>query len=308
MTDSTVTIKGEKKQEIEVKNHTYYRCERSVGSFTMAVALPCHMKADRVTASVKNWVLNVSMPKTEEARRKAVTARIDQERGNSYSYGTPLNQGCVMDSLADPRAGNDEGLILPPARTYEKVRRAFSGLVRAIYRLEVVGADHLPATGPAIVAPNHDSWLDGIILGAAVPRELRFVAKAELWRSRLLAWMLDGLGAIPIERGRNDYLAAARVLQALAAGQAVVIFPQGAVRGERVWQRGAAHAALMTGAPLVPVRLVGTARALSRGKIGFPRLRVIVGKPIEVARAPQETAAAAKKLTRRLRCAVESLA
>jgi len=200
-----------------------------------------------------------------------------------------------------------EGLIPSPLQTYEKVRRVFSGLVRAIYRIEVVGADRMPATGPAVVAPNHESFLDAIILGAAISRELRFVAKAELWRSRLLAWMIEGLGAIPIERGRSDYLAAARVLQALEAGQAVVIFPQGAVRGDRAWKQGAAHAALVTGAPLVPVRLVGTARALSRGRIGFPRLRVIVGEPIEVARGSEDPAAATK-LTERLRVAVESLA
>jgi len=184
----------------------------------------------------------------------------------------------------------------PSAPTYAQVRRLFGGLVRAVYRLEVVGADRLPATGPAVVAANHESFLDGIVLGAAISRELRFLAKAELWRSRLLAWALDGLGAIPIERGHSDYLAAVRVLQALAAGQAVVIFPQ-----------GAAHVALMTGAPLVPVRLVGTARALSQGKIGFPRLRVIIGEPIEVARAPEDPAAATE-LTERLRLAVESLA
>jgi 1-acyl-sn-glycerol-3-phosphate acyltransferase len=195
----------------------------------------------------------------------------------------------------------------PSAPTYAQFRHVFSGLVRAIYRIEVVGADRLPATGPAVVAPNHESFLDAIILGAAISRELRFVAKAELWQSRLLAWMLDRLGAIPIERGRSDYLAAARVLQALEAGQAVVIFPQGAVRGDRTWKQGAAHAALVTGAPLVPVRLVGTARALSRGRIGFPRLRVIVGEPIEVARGPEDPAAATK-LTERLRVAVESLA
>ena len=212
-----------------------------------------------------------------------------------------------METLVGRRANKDEDLILSSAPTYAQVRRFFGGLVRAVYRLEVVGADRLPATGPAIVAPNHDSWLDGIVLGAAISRELRFVAKAELWRSRLLAWMLDGLGAIPIERGHSDYLAAARVLQALDAGQAVVIFPQGAVRGDRVWKQGAAHVALVTGAPLVPIRLVGTARALSRGKIGFPRLRVIVGEPIEVARAPEDPAAAAE-LTERLRVTVESLA
>jgi 1-acyl-sn-glycerol-3-phosphate acyltransferase len=90
-----------------------------------------------------------------------------------------------METLVGRRAHKDEGLMPFPAPTYAQVRRAFGGLVRAVYRLEVVGADRLPATGPAVVAPNHDSWLDGIVLGAAISRELRFLAKAELWQSRL---------------------------------------------------------------------------------------------------------------------------
>jgi len=195
----------------------------------------------------------------------------------------------------------------PSGQTYAKVRRVFSGFVRAVYRIEVVGADRLPATGPAVVASNHESVLDPFVLGAGISRDLRFVAKAELWRSRLFAWLLDGLGAIPITRDRSDYHAAALVLKALEAGQAVVIFPQSAVRGDRVWRQGAAHAALLTGAPLVPVRLIGTARALTRGRIGFPKVRVIIGEPIEVARDPEEPIAA-KALTERLRVNVEALA
>jgi 1-acyl-sn-glycerol-3-phosphate acyltransferase len=212
-----------------------------------------------------------------------------------------------MEFLAGRRANNDASLLPFSAPTYEQVRRFFGNLVRVMYRLEVVGADRLPVTGPTVVAPNHDSVLDGIVLGAAISRELRFVAKAELWRSRLLAWALDGLGAIRIERGRSDHRALAQVRHALDAGQAVAIFPQGAVRGDRVWHRGAARVALVTGAPLVPVRLIGTAQALSHGRITFPRLRVIVGEPITVARAPEDPAAATA-LTERLRVAVESLA
>lgn len=193
-----------------------------------------------------------------------------------------------MQALIDPRVHKDKDFIPSSAQTYEKVRRNFSGLVRAVYRIEVVGADRLPATGPVVVAPNHESVLDPIVLGAAVSRELRFVAKAELWRSRLLVWMLDGLGAIPIERGHSDYLAAARVLQALEAGQAVVIFPQGAVYGDRVWKQGAAHAALVTGAPLVPVRLTAQHRplawqnrlsAVARHRRKANRRRVRPGRP-----------------------------
>jgi 1-acyl-sn-glycerol-3-phosphate acyltransferase len=216
-----------------------------------------------------------------------------------------------MESLVGTIAGGQtdkgKGLIPFSAPTYAQVRRAFSDWVRAVYRLEVVGTDRLPVAGPAVVAPNHDSVLDGIVLGTAIQRELRFLAKAELWRSRLLAWLLDGLGAIRIERGRSDHRALAQVRQALDAEQAVVIFPQGAVRGDRVWHRGAARMALVTGAPLVPVRLIDTARALAYGRIGFPKLRVIVGEPIKVARAPEDPVAAAE-LTERLRVAVESLA
>jgi 1-acyl-sn-glycerol-3-phosphate acyltransferase len=213
----------------------------------------------------------------------------------------------LMDTLVDRRANKDAGLIpfFPP--TYAQVRRFFGDLVHAIYRLEVVGADRLPVTGPMVVAPNHESVLDGIVLGAAISRELRFLAKAELWRSRLLAWVLDGLGAIRIERGRGDQFALMRVRQSLDAGQAVAIFPQGAIHGDRPWHRGAARMALVTGAPLVPVRLVGTARALSLGRVSFPRLRVIVGEPIEVVRATEDPVAATE-LTERLRIAVESLA
>ncbi|MBC7840117.1 MAG: 1-acyl-sn-glycerol-3-phosphate acyltransferase [Nitrospiraceae bacterium] len=213
----------------------------------------------------------------------------------------------LMDTLVERRTHNNAGLLPFSAPTYVQARCFFGGLVRAMYRLEVVGTDHLPVTGPVVIAPNHDSLLDGIVLGAAISRELRFLAKAELWRSRLLARVLDGLGAIGITRNCGDQLALARMRQALETGQAVAIFPQGAIYGDRVWHRGAARMALVTGAPLVPVRLIGTAQALSRGRIGLPRLRIIIGEPIEVSRAPEEPDAATK-LTERLRVAVESLA
>ncbi|MEP6893495.1 MAG: lysophospholipid acyltransferase family protein [Gaiellaceae bacterium] len=192
------------------------------------------------------------------------------------------------------------------APTYVQVRRLFGGFVRAIYRIEVTGAEHLPAIGPVIVAGNHVSVLDPIVLGAALERDLCFLGKAELWRFRPLAWILDGVGAIRLERGRGDLEALARARSALELGKVVAIFPQGAVRGDRRWRRGAARLALATGAPIVPVCLVGTARALSRGKIGLPRLRVVIGKPIPVA-ADYDDPDAATELTERLRLAVETL-
>lgn len=77
VTGSTLTIKGEKKREEQIKEDDYYCCERSFGAFTRAVELPSDVKADQVKASFKNGVLEVRMPKTEEAKKKAITVKID---------------------------------------------------------------------------------------------------------------------------------------------------------------------------------------------------------------------------------------
>jgi HSP20 family protein len=75
--DSTLTIKGEKKREEEIKEEDYYSCERSFGAFTRTIDLPSEVKADQVKACFKNGVLEIRMPKTEEAKKKAVTVKID---------------------------------------------------------------------------------------------------------------------------------------------------------------------------------------------------------------------------------------
>ena len=189
---------------------------------------------------------------------------------------------------------------------YETVRRVARPLLRALYRLEVRGAARVPP-GPLVVVANHESVLDPFVLGCAIERELRFFAKAELWRRRPVAWAMERLRAIPVERGRGDRAALAAAERALAAGDAVAIFPQGVVRGSGSWQRGAARLALATGTTVLPVRLLGTSRALSRGRLGFPKLVVVVGEPLTVERSPG-TVAAAKELTARLRHAVEDAA
>lgn len=148
--------------------------------------------------------------------------------------------------------------------------------------------------------------LDPPLLALAFRRPLRFLAKEELWRYRPGAWLMEALGGVPISRGRDGHLAMARAAALLADGEAVAIFPQGTVRGG-VWTRGAARLALEAGVPIVPVRIVGSARALSRGRIGFPRILIVVGEPIAVTRA-KPIVVAARELTRDLQRTVESLA
>jgi len=186
---------------------------------------------------------------------------------------------------------------------YNGTHLVVRSLARVLYRLEVVGAGLPP--GPVVLAANHASVLDPFILPLATRRPVHFLAKVELWRFRPVAAAMDAYGAVPVDRGRGDRDALERGADVLRAGGIVGIFPQGSVQGGS-WQRGAAKLALLTGAPIVPVRLEGTGHALSRGRVGLPRLRMIVGEPIEVEPA-RPTIASARDLTERLRIAVDGL-
>jgi 1-acyl-sn-glycerol-3-phosphate acyltransferase len=192
---------------------------------------------------------------------------------------------------------------------YGVVRRVAGPVTRAVGRLEVVGAGNVP-DGPAIIVANHDSLSDPFFLGAALDPPLRFLAKQELWRNRLVGRVLDGLGAIPIERSRGDVGAVAAAARALEQADTVAIFPQGTVLGppDRPWQRGAARLALTTGAPLVPIAIVGAADVLRPGtrRPRIASVRVVVGEPIGVDRAAP-TIPASRELTETVRLAVTAL-
>ncbi len=184
---------------------------------------------------------------------------------------------------------------------YEFLHRiGFRELLRRVYRVEVVGADRFPADGPAIVVANHESIWDPFILGLATPREIHYMAKSELFRSRPLAAAMRSLNAFPIERGGGDRAAISEAGRLLAGGAVLGIFPQGTSKAERQigWHRGAARLALATGVPLVPVRLNGTRPLLRR-----TRIRIVVGEPITVEEG-RPTIAAAKSLTERVEQAV----
>jgi HSP20 family protein len=77
LTDHTLTIKGEKKKEEEIKEEKYYRSERSYGNFVRTLELPVTVQADKVRASFKNGILEVRLPKTEEAKTKEIKVKVD---------------------------------------------------------------------------------------------------------------------------------------------------------------------------------------------------------------------------------------
>lgn len=195
-------------------------------------------------------------------------------------------------------------------RLYALMDRLLRPLLMRLYRVEVRDGERIPATGPAVVAANHESILDGFFLALATRRQLRFMAKIELYRIPLLKQVLGGAGAFPVDRARDEGRSVFHGVELLERGEAIGIFPQGTCLPyrERPFKRGAARLALATGAPLVPVALIGTEKALRPHsiKVGRPRVTILVGEPIRVERHAGD-GAAETELTARLERAVDEL-
>ena len=194
-------------------------------------------------------------------------------------------------------------------RLYQRLRLVAAWLCRRLYSVEVEGASNIPPAGGCLLAANHESSIDPALVSLTTDRPIRFLARAELWQPGLRR-LLDALGAIPVQRGQGDRQAMRRARQLLQAGELVAIFPQGTVLRfrNRRFRRGAARLALTTGAPLVPVRLFGTAAAFSilPPRVGFPKLRVVVGAPLAVQRQ-EPSIEAASRLTAELESAIAAL-
>jgi 1-acyl-sn-glycerol-3-phosphate acyltransferase len=182
--------------------------------------------------------------------------------------------------------------------------------IRVAYRAEVAGAERIPRKGPCIIVANHESTVDPFVLGLATPRVIRYMAKAELWRNRLVARTMDGFGAFKVERGIGDSGALGRARTLLEHAEIIGIFPQGTCLPlrRRPFLRTAARLALETGTPIVPAALVGTERILRphKARLGLPKVRVLVARPIPVERQ-KVTIALARSLTERVEATVTEL-
>lgn len=157
-------------------------------------------------------------------------------------------------------------------------------------RPTVVGREHLPRTGGAILAMNHLDAGDTFLVPASLPRQMVFPAKAELFRtdgnlrSRVVARFLTAVGQVPMDRagGRASADALVPITEALRKGHLIGIFPEGTRSPDgRLYKghTGVARIALGTGAPVVPVGLVDT--RLRRGPLGIPVMkgpRIIIGE------------------------------
>ncbi len=174
------------------------------------------------------------------------------------------------------------------------MRDALRGLIEAVFKVlfsyDCVGEEMLPTTGPAIVAANHPSYLDPVLLSLQVKRPIRFMAWDALFRVPVVGFLMRLFGAFPVDvRPGKGRLAYERARALVESGEVVGLFPEGK-RSRTGWmepslREGAARLAWETGAPLVPVTITGAFRAwpYSRALPRPARIRVTFHEPIDPA-------------------------
>jgi 1-acyl-sn-glycerol-3-phosphate acyltransferase len=191
---------------------------------------------------------------------------------------------------------------------YWPTRAVLQPLMMLLFWVKRMGREHIPADGGVILAPNHRSFLDPWVVGICLRRPLYFVAKSELFEKRWMGWFLNSLGAFPIRRGAADEEAMETARTLVERGNALLIFPEGTrIRRGSLGdpKRGVGRLALETGAPVVPIAVLGTERA-RRGFVIRPcKVKVRCGRPLTFPRVERPSANLASEVTARIWPCVE---
>jgi 1-acyl-sn-glycerol-3-phosphate acyltransferase len=197
--------------------------------------------------------------------------------------------------------------------SYRAVRAIFLGVCKLLFRVRIVGKEHVPTDAVFIVSPSHRSLFDIPFTSFITRRRIRFMAKKELFSTRFGHWLFSSLGGIAVDREGADRAALRASEDALRAGEPLAVFPEGTRRnGPTLGELydGAGYLALKLGVPIVPVGIGGSEEIMASGKL-LPRIRkvvVVVGEPI----APPELdgprrRSAVKELTEQLRARLQGL-
>lgn len=170
---------------------------------------------------------------------------------------------------------------------YVLVRDLLLVLCKLYFRVTVSGREHLPKSGPYIIAPVHRSNIDTPLSAFVTRRRVRFMGKDSLWKQKQVGAFLSLLGGFPVTRGAADLEALKRCVAVLDAGEPLVMFPEGTRQSGATLHplfEGPAYVALKRGVPIVPVGIGGTERVMRKGsKMIWPhKCHVTVGAPIAV--------------------------
>lgn len=173
---------------------------------------------------------------------------------------------------------------------------------RTFYRVRVIGKENIPKNGGVLLCCNHISLLDPPFLGTFIDRNIRFMAKAELFEIPILKGLIKKLGAFPIRRGHSDRQALRTGLKLLKEGEVLGIFPEGTRNKTGKLGKGLAGVgffALRTDAYVVPCAIIGNYRL-------FSKLYIIYGEPINMAPF-KERKASANEVTEEIMQGIERL-
>jgi 1-acyl-sn-glycerol-3-phosphate acyltransferase len=220
------------------------------------------------------------------------------------------------DAPTTPAAGPEAPGATDPGRKRRKGKNPDRGfliagavvkpLMRVWFRIRVEGGDHVPATGPVILASNHRSNMDPVLLASALRRPVAFMAKAELFVGPL-GWIMRWIGQFPVRRGGIDREALRRTDAVLARGSMLGLFPEG-TRGDGGFSAvhpGLAYIVVRQRCPVLPVAIFGTERVRRRlGWLPFASpVRIVIGPAIDLPKSTSDRAgrrAASEVLRQRL--------
>src|SRR5437764_2398596 len=186
---------------------------------------------------------------------------------------------------------------------YWLVRAFFQPFFHIYFRMSRIGREHIPTEGPLILAANHRSFLDPFVIATMVRRPMYYVAKKELFMRRWQAWFLNALGAFPVDRGAGDGQMIDTAKAILARGDIVLIFPEGTrIRPGSLGnpKRGVGRLALETGAPVVPVAVIGTEDVRKGWRIRPRKVRIRAGRPLRFPRTEDASPGLATAVTDRI--------
>ncbi|MGH2740252.1 MAG: 1-acyl-sn-glycerol-3-phosphate acyltransferase [Actinomycetota bacterium] len=274
-------------------------------------------------AAIASELTGERAPEPESLLPLDSLGRVELALALEEAFGVQLDEGealltirhatsQVVEKLGEP-IQDDEDLLAGVGALQPLAVRLAGRLCRRYYRMEVEGTEHIPTSGPAVLAANHESFWDIPLLVFASPRPIVFMAKEELYGSFLGAWFFTKLGGFQVRRGTSDVLAVRTGLAVVRGGQVLGMYPESTRRvGELLpFYPGAAWVALAEGVRLIPVGITGTGASMPKGSKAPRRVRVRIafGPSLEVQRQeePRKRLAVARDLTMRLREAVQEL-
>jgi 1-acyl-sn-glycerol-3-phosphate acyltransferase len=222
--------------------------------------------------------------------------------------------------MAEPRPGDDVEIWRgAPTRgsriSYAIVRGLILAVAKLFGRVEVIGAEKVPAEGAFILAPVHRSNIDFALTAILTRRHMRYMGKDSIWKSKALGRFVTMLGAFPVHRGSADRDALKACTDIVDGGSPLVMFPEGTRCSGPVLEElfdGTAFVASRTQVPIVPLGIGGSEAMLPKGAkmLRFSKLVLVVGDPIpapaltEKGRVPRS---AVGDLTARLRSELQPL-